>query len=67
MEDATYQGLLDLQDSIGARQFFEGWLHYEWEVLQQKYYMEINSREAAKMDYIANHKTLGCCLGSLGV
>jgi hypothetical protein len=42
-----------LQDSIGPRQFFEGWLHSEWELLQEKYYKEINSHRSAKRWTIA--------------
>jgi hypothetical protein len=38
----------DLQDTTGGRQFFEGWLHYEWESLQEKCYLEINSRRSNK-------------------
>jgi hypothetical protein len=40
--------LLSLQDTIGARQFFEGWVHKEWEVIQTKYLNEISSRRSGK-------------------
>jgi hypothetical protein len=44
---------LDLQDTIGAQQFFEGWLHCEWEVVQAKYYTDIHSRRSGKRWTIA--------------
>jgi hypothetical protein len=40
--------LLELQDTIGARQFFEGWVHKEWDVLQTRYLSEISSRRSGK-------------------
>jgi hypothetical protein len=33
--------LLNLQDTKGARQFFEGWVHSDWELLQEQYYISI--------------------------
>jgi hypothetical protein len=45
--------MLDLQDTIGARQFFEGWVHLEWESLQAQYYKEIKSRRSSKRWTIA--------------
>jgi hypothetical protein len=53
LQNDTTVYLLGLQDSIGSRQFFEGWLHSEWELLQEKYYKEINSRCSAKRWTIA--------------
>jgi hypothetical protein len=53
LQNATTAHLLGLQNSIGSRQFFEGWLHNEWELLQEKYYKEINSRRSAKRWTIA--------------
>jgi hypothetical protein len=44
----TYNQLLELQDSIGAQQFFEGWLHQEWEAIQGQYYSDIKSRHSTK-------------------
>jgi hypothetical protein len=31
IDNKNRQYLLDLQDTIGACQFFEGWIHTEWE------------------------------------
>jgi hypothetical protein len=44
LDDEKYSTLLDLQNKIGARQFFEGWLHWEWESIQEQFYHEIKSR-----------------------
>jgi hypothetical protein len=40
--------LIELQETIGARQFFEGWTHHEWEKLQEQYYSGIKSRRSSK-------------------
>jgi hypothetical protein len=48
IEDVKYRQLLELQDTIGARQLFEGWIHYEWVVLQQKHYLDIKSRQSGR-------------------
>jgi hypothetical protein len=48
LDEETYRSLLEGQNDIGARQFFEGWLHSEWEVVQEKYYMDINSCRSSK-------------------
>jgi hypothetical protein len=45
--------LLHLQDNIGARQFFEGWIHKEWEATQERYYREKNFRRSRKRWTIA--------------
>jgi hypothetical protein len=42
------QDISELQDDIGARQFFEGWIHEGWERLQQQYYININSRRSSR-------------------
>jgi hypothetical protein len=38
-----YRKLLELQETIGARQFFEGRLHKEWELIQHQYYLTTHS------------------------
>ncbi len=48
-----YRKLLELQETIGARQFFEGWLHKEWEIVQHQYYLTTNSRRSSKRWTIA--------------
>jgi hypothetical protein len=48
-----YRRLLELQDTIGARQFFEGWLHVEWEHIQTQYYTDTKSRCSGKRWTIA--------------
>jgi hypothetical protein len=45
--------MLDLQEYIGKRQFFEGWLHIGWERLQDGYYTNINSKRNGKRWMIA--------------
>jgi hypothetical protein len=45
--------ILKLQETIGARQFFEGWFHNEWERAQERYYVSINSRRSSKRWTIA--------------
>jgi hypothetical protein len=47
------RNLVDLQDRIGAWQFFEGWLHSDWERLQEQYYGSIISRRSSKRWTIA--------------
>jgi hypothetical protein len=51
--DNTIKDMLDLQEYIGIRQFFEGWLHVVWERLQDRYYTNINSRRNGKRWLIA--------------
>jgi hypothetical protein len=41
-----YLELVVAQETIGARQFFEGWLHWNWEATQAQYYKEIHSRRS---------------------
>ncbi len=53
LENTTYRRLPDLQDNIGAQQFFKGWLHQEWEAIQGQYYSEIKSRRSNKRWTIA--------------
>jgi hypothetical protein len=48
LNNNKYGLLADQQDTIGGRQLFEGWLHFEWESIQEKYYLEINSRRSGK-------------------
>jgi hypothetical protein len=50
---SKYRQLLELQDTIGARQFFEGWLHVEWEQVQAQYYTGTNSKRSGKWWTIA--------------
>jgi hypothetical protein len=45
--------LLALQDTIGAQQFFEGWIHKQRELTQNRYYQKINSRRSGKWWTIA--------------
>jgi hypothetical protein len=40
--------MLELQDIIGAQQFFEGWVHEGWERLQVNHYSIIHSRQSGK-------------------
>jgi hypothetical protein len=49
----TLYHILELQEDIGARQFFEGWIHAEWEHKQKAYYTSINSRHSSKRWTIA--------------
>jgi hypothetical protein len=44
---------VDLQDQIGAQNFFEGWLHSDWEQVQEQYYGSINSKRSSKRWTIA--------------
>jgi hypothetical protein len=39
-----YKSLIDKQNTIGPRQFFEGWHHIDWELVQERYYQNIQSR-----------------------
>jgi hypothetical protein len=48
LADHKYKMLIELQETIGARQFFEGWTHHEWEKLQEQYYSGIKSRRRSK-------------------
>jgi hypothetical protein len=48
LDKEELQNILDLQDEIGARQFFEGWTHKGWECIQQQYYNRINSRRSGR-------------------
>jgi hypothetical protein len=49
----TLINLLQAQETIGAQQFFEGWIHKEWEILQHHYYQSIDSRRSSKRWTIA--------------
>jgi hypothetical protein len=49
----TLINLLQLQETIGAQQFFEGWIHTEWEIMQDRYYQIIDSRRSSKRWTIA--------------
>jgi hypothetical protein len=53
IEGLKYRHLLELRDTIGTRQFFEGWLHQEWETIQVQYYLIIKSRQSSKWWTIA--------------
>jgi hypothetical protein len=53
IHDTSIKKLLHLQDTIGKRQFFEGWLHSGWEKLQEQYYTNINSWQNGKCWMIA--------------
>jgi hypothetical protein len=53
IDDEKYWVLLERQNTIGARQFFEGWLHWDWETLQGQYYHDIRSRRSSKWWTIA--------------
>jgi predicted ATP-binding protein involved in virulence len=48
LDKEELQNILELQDEIGAHQFFEGWIHEGWECLQQQYYNKINSRGSSR-------------------
>jgi hypothetical protein len=48
-----YHALLGLQETIGARQFFEGWMHTEWEHIQHQYYLATQSSCSSKRWTIA--------------
>jgi hypothetical protein len=58
LEESKIRSLLELQETIGTRQIFEGWLHKEWENRQEHYYRTSNSKR--------NNKTVGHSLGSMG-
>jgi hypothetical protein len=45
--------LMALQDNIGTKQFFEGWIHLEWERAQHHYYTAIKSQRSGKRWTIA--------------
>ncbi len=53
IEDIKYRRMLELQDTIGVRQFFEGWVHQDWEKLQEQYYIATTSRRSSKRWTIA--------------
>lgn len=53
LHNSTMRRMLLLQDTIGRRQFFEGWLHSERDKLQQQFYIKINSRRNGKRWTIA--------------
>lgn len=53
LQDTSIQQMLSLQDTRGIRQFFEGWWHGNWELLQQQYYTSINSHRNGKRWTIA--------------
>jgi hypothetical protein len=40
--------LMALRDNIGTKQFFEGWIHLEWERAQHHYYTAIKSQRSGK-------------------
>jgi hypothetical protein len=45
--------LIALQDTIGKKPFFEGWIHSDWETAQHLYYSAINSQRSGKRWTIA--------------
>jgi hypothetical protein len=49
----TLQNILQLQDTIGARQFFKGWIHSGWEELQEQHCNKISSKRSSKCWTIA--------------
>jgi hypothetical protein len=53
LKESKIRSLLDLQETIGARQFFKGWLHKEWENRQEHYYRTSNSKHSGKRWTIA--------------
>jgi hypothetical protein len=53
LDDEKYRTLLELQETIGARQLFDGWLHWEWEAVQEQYHQDIKSRQGIKRWTIA--------------
>jgi hypothetical protein len=53
LENENLYYILELQDTIGARQVFEGWIHTEWEMIQERYYATTNSQRSSKRWTIA--------------
>jgi hypothetical protein len=53
LRSREYKSLIDKQNTIGPRQFFEGWHHIDWELMQELYYQNIKSRQSAKRWTIA--------------
>jgi hypothetical protein len=67
IDGQQYRKLLELQETIGARQFFEGWMHKEWEILQQQYYVNTNSHRSSKWWTIAFITKLWQSHGTFGI
>jgi hypothetical protein len=53
LDDEKYRLLLENQNTIGARQFLEGWLHWDWELMQEQFYQDIKSRRSTRQWTIA--------------